>query len=90
MRSVSGLADQQRLALQDKLLSTEYLQEAAAVALEIEGPAGTLSNFDKHAPDHGKWPLAYLSSFGGTIAAGTSEIQRNILGERVLGLDKSK
>ena len=90
MRGVSGLADQQRLALQDKLLATEYQQDAAAIALEIEGPAGTLSNFDKQAPDHGKWPMAYLSSFGGTIAAGTSEVQRNILGERVLGLDKSK
>jgi alkylation response protein AidB-like acyl-CoA dehydrogenase len=90
MRSVSGLVDQQRLALQDKLLSTEYQQDAAAIGLEIEGAAGTLSNFDKQAPDHGKWPMAYLSSFGGTIAAGTSEIQRNILGERVLGLDKSK
>ena len=90
LRSVSGLADYQRLALQDKLLSTEYLQDASAAALDIEGPSGTLSNFDGKAPDKGKWPLAYLSSFGGTIAAGTSEIQRNILGERVLGLDKSK
>jgi len=90
LRGVSGLAEYQRFALQDKLLSTEYVQDAAAVALEIEGPSGTLSNFDKHAPDNGKWPLAYLSSFGSTIAAGTSEIQRNILGERVLDLAKSK
>jgi hypothetical protein len=90
LRGVPGLADPQRLVLQDKLLGTEYLQDAAALALEIEGPAGTLSQFDDNAPDNGRWPLAYLSSFGGTIAAGTSEIQRNILGERVLGLDKSK
>ncbi|MFP6804444.1 MAG: acyl-CoA dehydrogenase family protein [Pseudomonadales bacterium] len=90
LRSVAGLADRQRLTLQDKLLGTEYLQDAAALALEIAGPGGTLSQFDVDAPDGGKWPLAYLSSFGGTIAAGTSEIQRNILGERILGLDKSK
>jgi alkylation response protein AidB-like acyl-CoA dehydrogenase len=90
LRSVSGLADLQRLALQDKLLGTEYTQDAAALALEIEGAAATLSQFDNGAPDQGKWPMAYLSSFGGTIAGGTSEIQKNILGERVLGLAKSK
>jgi alkylation response protein AidB-like acyl-CoA dehydrogenase len=90
LRGVSALADPQRLALQDKLIGTEYMQDSAAVALEIEGAAGTLSHFDKNAPHAGQWPMAYLSSFGGTIAAGSSEIQKNILGERVLGLAKSK
>jgi alkylation response protein AidB-like acyl-CoA dehydrogenase len=45
---------------------------------------------DENAPQAGRWPLAYMNSYGMTIAAGTSEIQRNILGERVLGLAKSK
>ena len=90
MRGVKGLADPQRLSLQDKLIGTEYLQDAAALALEIEGAHGTLSYADQNAPEKGKWPLAYLSSFGGTIAGGTNEIQKNILGERVLGLAKSK
>ena len=90
MRGVKGLADPQRLSLQDKLLGTEYLQDAADLALEIEGAQATLSHADNAAPEKGKWPLAYLSSFGGTIAGGTNEIQKNILGERVLGLAKSK
>jgi alkylation response protein AidB-like acyl-CoA dehydrogenase len=90
LRGVPGLADPQRLALQDKLLGTEYVQDAAALALEIEGAAGTLTQHNDHAPEGGKWPKAYLSSFGGTIAGGSNEIQKNILGERVLGLDKTK
>lgn len=90
MRGVKGLADPQRLSLQDKLLGTEYLQDAAELALEIEGAQSTLSYADENAPEKGKWPMAYLSSFGGTIAGGTNEIQKNILGERVLGLAKSK
>jgi alkylation response protein AidB-like acyl-CoA dehydrogenase len=90
IRTVPGLADPQRFALQDKLLGTEYTQDAAALALELEGHAATLSPFDSGAPDRGKWSIAYLSSFGGTIAGGASEIQKNILGERVLGLAKSK
>ena len=34
------------------------------------------------------WGAAYLTSFGGTIPGGTSEIQRNIIAERVLGLPR--
>jgi alkylation response protein AidB-like acyl-CoA dehydrogenase len=79
-----------RLPLQSKVQLSELLQDLAAVALEIEGPHASLYLGDTHAPENGQWPLAYLNSYGFTIAAGSNEIQRNILGERVLGLAKSK
>jgi alkylation response protein AidB-like acyl-CoA dehydrogenase len=88
---VEALTDHpMRLPLQAKLLGTEIGQDIAAAALEIEGMGSTLYLKDENAPQAGRWPLAYMNSYGMTIAAGTSEIQRNILGERVLGLAKSK
>jgi len=79
-----------RIPLQHKLLISELAQDIAAAALEIEGPYASLYAGDERAPDDGEWPRAYMNSYGITIAAGTSEVQRNILGERVLGLSKSK
>ena len=79
-----------RLPLQSKLVGSELTQDIGALSYQIEGMRSTLHVTDERAPAGGLYPLAYMNSFGGTIAAGTSEIQRNILGERVLGLPKSK
>jgi hypothetical protein len=79
-----------RLQLQNKLLASEISQDTAALAVEVEGASASLYLGDENAPAGGQWPMAYMNSFGMTIAAGTSEVQRNILGERVLGLAKSK
>ena len=88
---VSALIDHPyRIPLQHKLLLSELLQHAARLACEIEGMHGTLHHGDPNAIAAGRWPLAYMNSYGFTIAAGSSEIQRNVLGERVLGLAKSK
>jgi len=88
---VEALTDHpMRIPLSAKLITSELVQDIAALALEIEGAHASLYLGDEHAPDEAEWPLAYMNSYGITIAAGTSEIQRNILGERVLGLAKSK
>ncbi|KAA1193924.1 acyl-CoA dehydrogenase [Pseudohalioglobus sediminis] len=79
-----------RLPLQNKLLMSEISQGTSGLAMDIEGAASSLYLGDANAPDGGQWPMAYMNSFGFTIAAGTSEVQRNILGERVLGMAKSK
>ena len=67
-----------------KLYWSEMNQRTQQVAQEILGPYGQLSDFD-----NGMWSYSYLRSRGNTIEAGTSEIQRNIIAERVLGLPKS-
>jgi alkylation response protein AidB-like acyl-CoA dehydrogenase len=88
---VSALQDHPaRLLLQNKLLSSEISQDVGALAVEVEGARASLYLGDENAPAGGQWPMAYMNSYGMTIAAGTSEVQRNILGERVLGLAKSK
>lgn len=79
-----------RVQLQNKLLASEIGQDTAALAMEIEGASASLYLGDENAPAGGQWPMAYMNSYGMTIAAGTSEVQRNILGERVLGMPKSK
>ncbi len=82
--------DPMRIPLQHKLRQSEMMQDMAQLATDIEGPASSLYIADDNAPANARWPIAYMNSYGFTIAAGTSEVQRNILGERVLNLPKSK
>ncbi len=79
-----------RLPLQGKVSLSEFEQDVDRLGCDLAGALGQLYKLDANAPDKGHWPLAYMNSYGFTIAAGTSEIQRNILGERVLGLEKGK
>ncbi|MDR7303821.1 acyl-CoA dehydrogenase family protein [Haloactinomyces albus] len=55
-------------------------------ALDLLGPESELRG--DNAPDGGRWADGYLFSLAGPIYAGTNEIQRNIVAERVLGLPK--
>ena len=78
------------LPLMQKLTSTELTQALADFACELEGDAAGLWIGDPRALANSEWQRTYMNSFAGTIAGGTSEILRNILGERVLGLAKTR
>ena len=72
-----------------KIFWSELNQRFQQVAQEILGPYGQLQGSSPNAVDQGVWAYGYLRSRGNTIEAGTSEIQRNIIGHFVLGLPKS-
>jgi alkylation response protein AidB-like acyl-CoA dehydrogenase len=71
-----------------KLVWSESNQRVTKLALELLGPDAALS--EENAPYGGYWQHQQLRSRGNTIEAGTSEILRNIVAERVLGLPKSR
>lgn len=70
----------------DKLFSSELGQEILAFSMSLQGPANTL--WKENAPFHENWQHDYLRSFAYTIEGGTSEINRNVVAERILGLPK--
>ena len=72
-----------------KIFWSELNQRVQQIAQEIFGPYGQLLAGDKQAVDNGIWSYGYLRTRGNTIEAGTSEVQRNIIGHFVLGLPKS-
>ncbi len=67
-----------------KLHWAELSKRISRLAVEIVGPRSLALTDD----DDGRWAERYLASFASSIGGGTSEIQRNIIGERVLGLPR--
>src|SRR5262245_9689549 len=80
-----------------KLSYSEFEKRFMELAEEILGPYGQLTEgappeyqlqIDTAVGERGTWAYAYLWSRAGTIYAGSSEIQKNGIGERILGLPK--
>jgi alkylation response protein AidB-like acyl-CoA dehydrogenase len=71
-----------------KLSASELGLHIASFALELLGPYAQLERGDRYAADYGLWTRRMLEARGPMIYSGANEIQRNILGERVLGLPK--
>jgi alkylation response protein AidB-like acyl-CoA dehydrogenase len=71
-----------------KLYWSEMSQRLHRLALDVLGPAAVLSAGAQDNPGDGEWQRAWLYYQAASIFAGTNEIQRTIIGERVLGLPR--
>jgi len=71
-----------------KLAWTDMTQHLSERALDVLGDAAPLWAGATHEPAGGKWQRQWLWSKAASIAGGTSEVQRTIIGERMLGLPR--
>ena len=70
-----------------KLASSELGKSLFELGVELQGAHGVVVDAER-AEEGGRWARMFFTSFASTIAGGTSEIQRNIIAERVLGLPR--
>ena len=73
-----------------KIMSTELNMRVVNFAMELLGPYSILTKGSPFAIDQARWSYRMLGARAGTIAAGTNEILRGVIGERVLMLPKSR
>jgi alkylation response protein AidB-like acyl-CoA dehydrogenase len=72
-----------------KVFSTEFNQRIARTATKMLGKYGDLRDRkNDRTPMRGRWSTSYISSVSSTLAGGTSEIQRNVIATRGLGLPR--
>ena len=76
-------------AMVNKLVGTELNHDICALALEIMGSYAPLSRKAAHVIDNGTWAYEFMFTLGLIIGGGTSQIQKNIISERGLGMPKS-
>jgi alkylation response protein AidB-like acyl-CoA dehydrogenase len=70
-----------------KMATSEAGKAAYELGMEIVGPLAAVT--DDTFADSGRWSHGFFMSFANTIAGGSSEIQRNIIAQRILGLPRS-
>ncbi|HTK88961.1 MAG TPA: acyl-CoA dehydrogenase family protein [Verrucomicrobiae bacterium] len=71
-----------------KLTFTDAYKQMAEIAASILGPYSQLWAGDSRAPEDGRWAFQSLFAHRFGIAGGTDQIQRNIIGDRLLGLPR--
>ncbi len=88
-KSMKGGAAPSTEASQYKLYATELSKRVANTSLDIAGPGGQLRVHTEEAPMKGRAELTYRYTVIDTIGGGTSEIQKNIIARRKLGLPRN-
>ncbi|MDP6692401.1 MAG: acyl-CoA dehydrogenase family protein [Alphaproteobacteria bacterium] len=78
------------IAMARKLTNSEWRRRLNQFAVTLQGANASRYVGDGDAIDGGRWQRGYFNAFSGTVGGGTSQIQKNIVGERVLGLPKSE
>ena len=73
-----------------KLYWSEMDKRLQEAAIGVEGMYGALAPDSKLAVEDGRWQYGWMWAQAETIYAGSSEIQRNIIAERVLGLPRGR
>ena len=76
------------ISLSGKLRGSEHRRELCQFAIALQGANGARYVGDAAAVAGGKWQRSYFNAFSATIGGGTSQVQANIVAERVLGLPK--
>jgi alkylation response protein AidB-like acyl-CoA dehydrogenase len=71
-----------------KLVGTELRHELEGLGIDIMGELGTLYEDSPYLRDGGSWQFTYMYFLGLIIGGGTSQIQKNIISERGLGLPR--
>ena len=71
-----------------KLTGTELRHELEGLAIDVMGEIGTLYEDSPHLKNDGTWQFIYMYFLGLIIGGGTSQIQKNIIAERGLGMPK--
>ncbi len=89
-RGIPGLCRERpdAIGLMRKLVTSEFRRRMTRFAISLQGENAKLYIGDPAAYQDGDWQRHYMNAYSVTIGGGTSQIQANILGERVLGLDK--
>ena len=73
-----------------KLVGTELNHRMAMTAMDMLGDYATLGRGEQRAFDRGIWSAQWFGSIARMFGGGTSQIQKNVIAERGLGMPKSR